>query len=86
MAGRRAMHPCRKVQESLRAATSDYAKVIVRELTGSQLPFLRRRASPGEAVREATGDVKLPALRMPDGTSLHHSKAILSWIRDRPSA
>ena len=30
--------------------------------------------------REATGDTKLPALKLPDGTVLAHSRAILAWI------
>jgi glutathione S-transferase len=37
-----------------------------------------RRAQ--EALREATGDVKLPTLVLADGTVIAHSKAILRWI------
>jgi hypothetical protein len=75
------MHPCRRVQESLRAAGIPYEKVVAAH--GSPLPFLRKGSR--EDVRQATGDVKLPALRLPDGTALRHSRAILSWIREQPS-
>ena len=76
------MHPCRCVQESLREAGIEYEKVVAAH--GSPLPFLRKGSR--ESVRRATGDVKLPALRLSDGTALHHSKAILSWIREQPSS
>ena len=32
------------------------------------------------SLREATGSTKLPALRLPDGTVITHSRAILSWV------
>ena len=70
------MHPCRRVQEALHGAGIDYEKRIAGH--GSPFPFLRKGSR--ESVREATGDVKLPALQLPDGTALTHSKAILSWI------
>lgn len=73
------MHPCRRVQEALFAAGIDYEKRIGGH--GSPLPFLRRGSR--DAVRAATGDTKLPAMRLPDGTVLTHSRAILSWIRRR---
>jgi glutathione S-transferase len=40
-------------------------------------------ASPGsrEELRQATGDTKLPALRLPDGTVLTHSRTILAWVK-----
>ena len=42
------------------------------------LPFLRR-----DRLRAATGTTKLPALKLPDGTVISHSRAILSWIADQ---
>jgi glutathione S-transferase len=68
-------HPCRRVQEALRAADIEYEKVIAAH--GSPIPF--RRGSRDE-LREATGSTKLPALKLPDGTVITHSRAILSWI------
>ena len=65
------MHPCRRAQEALRAAGIEYEKVIAAH--GSPLPLLRKGSR--EELRAATGSTKLP-----DGTVLTHSRAILSWI------
>jgi glutathione S-transferase len=73
------VHPCRRVQEALRAAGIDYDKRVIAH--GSPIPFLRKGSR--EAVREVTGDTKLPAMRLPDGTVLHHSRAILSWVKQQ---
>jgi glutathione S-transferase len=70
------MHPCRRVQEALRVADIEYDKVIAGH--GSPLPFLRRGSR--DELRVATGATKLPALKLPDGTVITHSRAILSWI------
>jgi glutathione S-transferase len=70
------MHPCRRVQEALRAAGIDYEKVIAGH--GSPIPFLRKGSR--EQLRAATGATKLPALKLPDGAVITHSRAILSWI------
>jgi glutathione S-transferase len=78
------IHPCRRVQEALRAAGIAYDKVIAGH--GSPIPFLRK-GSRG-ALRDATGAKKLPALKLPDGTVITHSRAILSWVgeqRRRPT-
>jgi glutathione S-transferase len=69
-------HPCRRVQEALRAADIDYDKVIAGH--GSPIPFLRKGSR--DKLREATGTKKLPALKLADGTVITHSRAILSWI------
>jgi glutathione S-transferase len=73
------MHPCRRVQEGLRDAGIEYEKVIAAH--GSPLPFLRKGSR--EELRAATGQKKLPALRLSDGTVLTHSRAILSWVREQ---
>jgi glutathione S-transferase len=70
------IHPCRRVQEALRAAGIEYDKVIAGH--GSPIPFLRKGSR--DALRDATGATKLPALKLPDGTVLIHSRAILSWV------
>jgi glutathione S-transferase len=64
------------VQEALRAAEIEYDKVIAAH--GHPIPFLRKGSR--EELCEATGDTKLPALKLPDGTVLAHSRAILAWI------
>jgi glutathione S-transferase len=73
------IHPCRRVQEALRDAGIEYDKVIAGH--GNPIPFLRKGSR--DELREATGATKLPALKLPDGTVLTHSRAILGWIRDQ---
>ena len=69
-------HPCRRVQQALRAASIEYDKVIGGH--GSPIPFLRRGSR--DELRAATGATKLPALKLRDGTVITHARAILSWI------
>ena len=76
------MHPCRRVQEALRAAGIEYDKVIAGH--GSPLPFLRRGSR--DKLRDATGATKLPALKLSDGTVITHSRAILAWIAEQQQA
>jgi glutathione S-transferase len=70
------VHPCRRVQEAMKQAGIEYDKVIAAH--GSPIPFLRKGSR--DELREATGETKLPALKLPDGTVITHSRAILSWI------
>ena len=72
-------HPCRRVQEALRAAGIEYRKVIAAH--GSPIPFLRRGSR--DELFKATGTKKLPTLKLPDGTVISHSRAILAWVRDQ---
>lgn len=72
-------HPCRRVQEALRAGGIDYRKVIAAH--GSPIPFLRKGSR--DELQAATGGTKLPALVLPDGTVLAHSRAILNWAREQ---
>jgi hypothetical protein len=69
-------HPCRRVQEALRTAEIPYNKVIAGH--GHPIPFLRKGSR--QVVVDATGSDKLPALRLPDGRVVIHSKAILGWV------
>ena len=73
------VHPCRRVQEAFREQGIEYEKAIAAH--GSPIPFLRKGSR--EDLRAATGDTKLPALKLPDGTVLTHSKEILSWASGR---
>ena len=52
-------HPCKRVQEALRAAGIEHEKVIAAH--GNPIPFLRKGSR--DKLREATGDTKLPALK-----------------------
>ncbi len=73
------VHPCRRVQEAMRGAGVEYEKVIAAH--GSPIPFLRKGSR--EELRQATGDTKLPALKLPDGRLITHSRAILAWVKDQ---
>jgi glutathione S-transferase len=68
-------HPCARVQKALKAKGIQYEKVVAGH--GSPIPFLRKGSR--DQLREATGQEKLPALKLPDGTVITHSRAILSW-------
>jgi glutathione S-transferase len=76
------MHPCRRVLEALHAAGIEYEKEIAAH--GSPLPFLRKGSREG--LRAQTGDTKLPALKLSDGTVLTHSREILAWIEGQGQA
>ena len=70
------VHPCRRVQEAMRDAGIEYEKVVAAH--GNPIPFLRKGSR--EELRQATGGTKLPALKLPDGSVITHSKRILDWI------
>jgi len=76
------IHPCRRVQEALREKGIAYEKVVAAH--GHPIPFLRKGSR--DELREATGDTKLPVLKLADGTVITHSKAILHWVDEQPSA
>jgi glutathione S-transferase len=73
------MHPCRRVQEAMHDASIEYEKVVAAH--GSPIPFLRKGSR--EELREASGDTKLPALKLADGRVVTHSRAIMSWIGEQ---
>jgi hypothetical protein len=74
------VHPCRRVQQAMHAKGIGYDKVIAGH--GSPLPFLRTGSR--HELEAATGDRKLPALKLADGTVIKHSRAILDWIGQQP--
>src|SRR5689334_8889922 len=76
------VHPCRRVQEALQEAGIEYDKVVAAH--GSPIPFLRKGSR--DELLAATGGDKLPTLKLPDGTVLTHSRAILAWIAEQPTA
>lgn len=70
------IHPCRRVQEAMNERGIAYEKVITAH--GSPIPFLRKGSR--EDLRAATGDTKLPTLKLADGTVFAGSKAIFGWV------
>jgi glutathione S-transferase len=77
-----AVHPCRRVQEALRAAGIEYDKVVAAH--GSPIPFLRKGSR--DELEATIGTRKLPSLRLTDGTVLSHSRAILGWVKEQHPA
>jgi glutathione S-transferase len=71
------MHPCRRVQEALKERGIEYDKVVAGH--GNPIPFLRK--GDRDELRQATGEDKLPALKLPDGKVLMHSREILAWVK-----
>jgi glutathione S-transferase len=74
------MHPCARVQKAMRAKGIAYEKVVAAH--GNPIPFLRKGSR--EELRAATGDTKLPTLKLADGTVLSHSRDILRWVAAQP--
>ena len=66
------MHPCRRVQEAMRAAGIEYDKVIAAH--GSPVPFLRKGSR--EELREETGETQLRALKLADREDIPPARAI----------
>ena len=73
------VHPCRRVQEALRERGIEYDKVVAAH--GSPIPFLRKGSR--EELEKATGSKKLPALKLPDGSVLTHSREIIRWADEQ---
>ena len=76
------MHPCGRVQAAMKSKGIAYEKVIAGH--GNPIPFLRKGSR--DELQQATGQQKLPALKLPDGTVLAHSRAILAWVDAQPAA
>ncbi len=74
------VHPCRRVQEAMRNKGIEYEKVIA----GHGSPWPWRRRGTRDELQSATGDTKLPALKLADGTVLKHSRSIISWVKRQP--
>lgn len=70
-------HPCRRVQEALREKGIAYEKVIAGH--GNPIPLLRKGSR--ERLEAETGTDKLQTLKLPDGTVLVHSRAIIDWAK-----
>jgi glutathione S-transferase len=73
------MHPCRRVQEALRAKGIEYQKIEGGH--GNPIPFLRKGSR--DELQAATGSKKLPTLKLADGTVITNSRAILAWVAEQ---
>jgi hypothetical protein len=70
------VHPCRRVQEALRAAGIEYDKVIAAH--GSPIPSCTGARVTSCAMRPERRSCRRSSC--PTGTVITHSRAILSWI------
>jgi len=73
------IHPCRRVQEAMREAEIEYEKIVAAH--GNPIPFLRKGSR--EELRAATGETKLPTLKLADGSVITHSRGIFAWIEEQ---
>jgi hypothetical protein len=70
-------HPCAKLQKVMNEKGIEYEKVIAAH--GNPIPFLRK--DDRGPLKDATGDDKLPALKLADGTVIRPSKKIMEWVK-----
>jgi glutathione S-transferase len=75
------IHPCRRVQAALRDAGIEYEKMIA----GPGRPFGIGMKKHRDQLDLDTGARKIPALKLPDGNVLYHSRAIMRWIKQQPA-
>ena len=73
------MHPCRRVQEALRAAEVDYEKVIAAH--GRSVPVPAQRLARGASRRHRSDEAA--GTEASDGTVITHSRSIRAWIAAR---
>lgn len=75
-------HPCRKCHETLEAAGHTYET----EVFDKNRPMGLFTKGKRPKLEEMTGQEKLPALRLPDGSYVTGSKEIIAWAKENPPA
>jgi hypothetical protein len=75
-------HACKRTQRALRAAGHDFDKVIA----GRGIPFGLFTTGRRPKLKQVSGQEKLPALALPDGTFVNGSAKIIAWARDNAPA
>ena len=74
-------HPCARAHRALIAAGHEPEVVRTYGCFGTDRFF------PGRCrVKKKTGDYKVPALELDDGTVIDDSRRIAEWAREHPSA
>jgi hypothetical protein len=75
-------HACKRAQRALRDAGHDFEKVIA----GRGIPFGLFTTGRRPALKEMSGQEKLPVLRIADGTTINGSGQIIAWAREHAPA
>jgi glutathione S-transferase len=75
-------HACKRAQRALRQAGHDFDKVVAARGVVFGLFTTGRRPN----LKRLTGQEQLPVLRLPDGTTINGSGAIIAWAADHPPA
>ena len=73
------VHPCRRVQEALRASGIEYDKVVAAH--GNPIPFLRKGSR--DDLRKRPARRSCPHSSCPTGRSSPTSRAILAWVDEQ---
>ncbi len=74
-------HACKRAQRALRTAGRDFDKVIA----GRGIPFGLFTTGRRPALKQLSGQEKLPVLRFADGSTISGSAKIIAWARSHPA-
>ena len=69
------IHACRRAEDALIGAGVDYEKNIF----GPNKPFGLLTGGSRPALKEMSGQEKLPVLELPDGSTVNGSGSIIEW-------
>jgi glutathione S-transferase len=75
-------HACKRAQRALREAGHDFDKVV----WGHGRPFGLSTTGRRPKLKAISGQEKLPVLRLPDGSTINGSRAIIAWARSHAPA
>ncbi|MBI5106226.1 MAG: glutathione S-transferase domain-containing protein [Solirubrobacterales bacterium] len=78
-------HPCGKAYDALKAAGHDVE--VGHAMGAGFLPDVPFNLTPGRRrVKALTGQSRVPALELDDGTAIAGSEEIVSWASQHPAA
>jgi|SRR5947209_5097017 len=70
-------HACKRAQRALREAGHEFDKVVYAK--GHLFGLFTKGRRP--ELKEMSGQEQLPVLRLPDGTTVNRSAAIIAWAK-----
>ena len=71
-------HACRRAQRALREAGHDFDKIV--HAKGHLFGLFTKGRRP--ELKAISGQEQLPVLRLPDGTTINRSAAIIAWAKE----